>query len=228
MDGRKMERDTLLAASQDGVPLADAWLILAGEPKKQSYFVHESEGLHLELRHSLKEDLVDRLYAGQLRAIGVENASRGGPDYIPKYYFLKTAEMDWDKSIVAALGKEFHHVTVCSEGDQAHKVFAVTGLADPLLIQPQLEPVPQAPPTDGSPAKPGRPSKADEIEQAIDILLKNGIDLAAMPRPKACEAVKKCAESELKSNTRVGFSVPVIQRALFGRFGRRRSKSLQF
>ena len=68
----------------------------------------------------------------------------------------------------------------------------------------------------------GRPTKLAEIEQAIDILLAKGVDLASMPRPNAYKAIKKCAEIELKSNTKIGFSEPVIQRALFSRFGRRR------
>jgi hypothetical protein len=71
-------------------------------------------------------------------------------------------------------------------------------------------------------ARRGRPSKTDEIEQAIDMLLKNGVDLATMPRPRAYKAIRKCAEVDLKSNTKIGFSDPVIQRALFRRFRERR------
>jgi hypothetical protein len=68
----------------------------------------------------------------------------------------------------------------------------------------------------------GRPSKAPEIERAIDILLDHGVDLAKMPRPQAFKAVRKCAASELKSDVNIGFSDPVIQRALLNRFGQRR------
>ena len=68
----------------------------------------------------------------------------------------------------------------------------------------------------------GRPSKELEIERAIDILLRRGVDLAKMPRPKAYGTVRECAASELKSDTKIGFTDPVIQRFLFRRFGARR------
>lgn len=68
----------------------------------------------------------------------------------------------------------------------------------------------------------GRPSKAPEIKRAIDILLEKGVDLAKMPRPRAFKAIRKCAASELKSDITIGFSDPVIQRALFNLFGQRR------
>ena len=68
----------------------------------------------------------------------------------------------------------------------------------------------------------GRPSKTLEIEQAIESLSGKGVDLTKMSRRKACTEIKKCAARELKSNTEIGFSDPVIQRALFKRFGRRR------
>jgi len=68
----------------------------------------------------------------------------------------------------------------------------------------------------------GRPSKAPEIERAIEILLEKGAELAKMPRPQAFKAIRKCAASELKSDITIGFSDPVIQRALFNRFGQRR------
>jgi hypothetical protein len=60
----------------------------------------------------------------------------------------------------------------------------------------------------------GRPSKALEIERATEILLGRGVDLAKMSRPKAYDAVRKCAAGELKADTKIGFADPVIQRAV--------------
>ena len=63
------------------------------------------------LKRLLKLDLSARLYAGELKAIGIEGASNAGP-LIPQYYFSKTGEIDWEKGIVSALGKVFHVVRV--------------------------------------------------------------------------------------------------------------------
>jgi hypothetical protein len=51
----------LLEAWQNGVPLRDAWWTFAERSKKQLLLELESEGLHLELQRSLKQDLTDRL-----------------------------------------------------------------------------------------------------------------------------------------------------------------------
>jgi hypothetical protein len=67
----------------------------------------------------------------------------------------------------------------------------------------------------------GRPSKEDKIGEAINILLKRGVDLAKLPRPQAMAEIRKCAENELKADINIGFSDPVLQRVLFRRFGPR-------
>jgi hypothetical protein len=145
----------LLEAWQTGVPLRDAWWTFAEPPKKQLFLELESEGLHLELQRSLKQDLRDRLYAGQLCAIGVESESGGGPVYIPEYYFLKTAKIDWEKGTVAALDKEFYHVAVEGERQPADEAPTGPGLVDPRLIQSQLElePVAESLPDEPAPSR---------------------------------------------------------------------------
>jgi hypothetical protein len=129
----------LLEAWQNGVRLRDAWWTFAESPKKQLYLELESEGLHLELQRSLKQDLMEQLYAGQLSAIGVESENGGGPAYIPGYYFLKTAKIDWDKDTVAALDKEFYHVAVEGEREPADQTLTGPALVDPRPIQTHLE-----------------------------------------------------------------------------------------
>jgi hypothetical protein len=129
----------LLEAWQNGVRLRDAWWTFAESPKKQLFLEMESEGLHLELERSLKQDLTDRLYAGEFYAIGVESEGGGGPVYIPEYYFLKTAEIDWDKGTVAALDKEFYHVAVEGKREPADQTLTGPALVDPRLTQTHLE-----------------------------------------------------------------------------------------
>src|ERR1700679_656262 len=120
-----------LEAWRNGVRLRDAWWTFAEPSQKQLLLELKSEGLHFELEHSLKQDLVKRLYVGELFAIGVENKSGAGPVYIPEYYFLKSAELDWDEGTVAALDKEFYHVTVKGERKPAQQAATDAELLDP-------------------------------------------------------------------------------------------------
>lgn len=191
----------LIEAWRNGVRLRDAWWQFAGAPVQKEYFDLKSEGLHLDLEHSLKVDLTHRLYSGDLRAIGVESESDSGPNYIPNHYFLKTVKIDWDKDTVAALDKEFYNVAVQSEREPFDEVSSEAEVVDP--------------------RPPGRLSKAPEIERAIDVLLERGIEVGKLPRPEAFTAIRDAA-SELNSNIDIGFSDPVLQRVLFRRFGARR------
>jgi hypothetical protein len=129
----------LIEAWQSGLQLREAWWKFAEPSQKQLFLELESEGLHVELERSLKQDLMDRLYAGEISAIGVENKSGGGPAYIPEYYFLKTAEIHWDEGTVAALDKEFYHVTVKGERKSAEQAATRPGLVDPRLSQSEQE-----------------------------------------------------------------------------------------
>jgi hypothetical protein len=165
-----------LKAWQNGVPLRDAWWTFAEPSKKQLFLELESEGLHLELQRSLKQELTDRLYAGQLCAIGVESESGGGPVYISEYYFLKAAKIDWETGTVAALDKEFYHVAVEGERQPADEAPTRPGLVDPRLIQSQLELEPVAESLPGEPARPhkrlmGRPPLVPIVCEVISELM---------------------------------------------------------
>jgi hypothetical protein len=208
----------------------------------------------------MEHELIWRISDGEFQAFGIEHGSSAGPIPIPKYYFSKTAEVDWDRETVEALGKKFHQVRV--QGERQHEPATEARSDEPppvvdpreiaaerarerlhgtppnepeprheLPIQPELEPTNETPPSELAsdrlgktplPSRMGRPSKGPEIDRAIELLLRRGVDLASMPRPKAYKVVRKCAESELKSNIKIGFADPVIQRALFRRFGPRR------
>jgi hypothetical protein len=168
----------LLKAWQSGVRLRDAWWTFAEPRQKQLFLELKSEGLHLELERSLKQDLTDRLYASQLFAIGVESEGGGGPVYIPECYFLKTAKIDWDKDTVSALYKEFFHVTVEGEREPADEALTGPALVDPLPIQSQLELESVAGSLSGESApsrkRPtGRPPLVPKVREVVGDLMSN-------------------------------------------------------
>jgi hypothetical protein len=249
-----MERDTLLKQWEDGVPLGSAWWVYADLPKKKRFrelqqaASTDDPAPHMGVRHALEDEVIYRLSSGELQAFGTEYGSAGEPIAIPKNYFWKGAEIDFDNDTVAALGRKFGQVTVQGKREPIVETSPETVAMDPRQLEAELgafhivptetepeddlgvvrAPLPEpergtaAPRQSINEKQRGRPSKAPEIEHAIDILLRQGVDLANMPRPRAYNAVRNCAASELKSNIEIGFTNPVIQRALFRRFGRRR------
>jgi hypothetical protein len=70
------------------------------------------------------------------------------------------------------------------------------------------------------PTPAGRPSKNAEIEAAIDKLISEGINLSKLPRKDAHSRICHTA-ARLGANVEVGFSAPVIRRALVRRYGPR-------
>ena len=129
-----MERNKrLLAAWQNGVVLGHAWRAVAEKGTRRLFGTCNAEGRHLGLRRSLEIDLIARLFAGELQAIGIEGGSDAGPIHIPQYYFSRTAEIDWDKETVTAIGKKFHEITV--QGNEAGDgVWVCRWPLDPRLI----------------------------------------------------------------------------------------------
>ena len=108
----QLEQDALLALWQEGVPLGNAWLVFTDERNTTRFYELQRTNSHLELQRLLKSDLVGRLRDGKRQALGIQEGSDAGPILIPQYYFSKTAEVDWEKDIVAAMGKIFHEVRV--------------------------------------------------------------------------------------------------------------------
>jgi hypothetical protein len=166
----------LLEAWQNGVPLRDAWWTFAEVREKQLFLELESEGLHLEMVQSLKDELLDRLYAGQLSAIGVKSDGGGGPVYIQRHYFMKTAKIDWDKDTVGALEKVFHHVAVEGERQLAGQALTELGLVDPRprQSQPELEPAAETRLSEPAPSRErpmGRPPLVPKVCEVIRELM---------------------------------------------------------
>jgi hypothetical protein len=201
---------------------------------------------HMGFRHALEDEVIGRLCSGELQAFGIEFRSAGDPIALQKNYFWKGAKIDFDNGTVTSLGRKFGQVTVQGKREPIIEILPEVIEVDPqqlqanrakLLTEPSLpedqcailEPVSPAVPLPSAPAsqelidaaRRGRPSKEDKIGEAIDILLKRGIDLAKLSRPQAMAEIRKCATSELKSDVNIGFSDPVLQRVLFRRFGPR-------
>jgi hypothetical protein len=241
-------------AWETGVGLGRAWWTFADAQNKRRIRELQREGAHLGLQCSLQDNLVARISAGELQAIGIEGGSGTEPSLIPQRYFWRP-EIDWEKETVESLGKKFFEVRVQGERGPADVAVTEPQLVDPRLIErepesavetlpnkpaasytapiqgarepgaetPLSEPTPKKLEETPAPSRGrGRPSKTPEIEQAIDILLARGVNLAKMLRPKAYDSVRECAASELNLDITIGFSDPVIQRSLFGRFGPRR------
>jgi hypothetical protein len=234
-----------LEAWEDSVPLGNAWWNFAGRENKNLFREQrrEGRGIHLRIRYNLEVDLIARLEDGQLEAYGIEEGSNSGPIRIAQYYFSKTAKVDYHDDTVTALGKKFYEVRVQEArepppvnlrqisarrqrqrlDDTLPSESSLRSESNEVSDRSEREPVPVRPSSDASPTRePGRPSKSAEIERAIEILVANGGTLAKMPRTKAYRAVRECAARALNSDTQIGFSDPVIQRALLNHFGPRR------
>jgi hypothetical protein len=108
----QLEQDALLALWQDGVPLGTAWLVFADEWSTTQFRELQQTHSHLPLQQFLKDVLIDDLRTGKRQAFGVQEGSDAGLVLVPPYYFLKTAEVNWEKDIVRTAGKIFYGVRV--------------------------------------------------------------------------------------------------------------------
>jgi hypothetical protein len=101
----------LLKAWENGVALGDAWWAYADLSKKKKFrelqqaASSDDPAPHMGFRHALEAEIIGRLSAGELQAFGIEYGSIGEPIAIPKNYFWKGAESDFDNDTVAALGR---------------------------------------------------------------------------------------------------------------------------
>jgi hypothetical protein len=137
-----MEPDKqLLEAWENGVQLGHAWWAFADADNKKRFrdLQREGTGSHLGLQRSLEIDLVARLSAGELQAIGIEGGSDPRPVSIPQYYFSKRAEIDWDEETIAAFGKKFHEVRVQGPREPQDTMLTEPEIVDPRLIRGEWE-----------------------------------------------------------------------------------------
>jgi hypothetical protein len=106
--------EKLFDAWESGVALGNAWWDFADNENKKLFRERRDEGrdFHLEIQYSLEIDLLARLEGGELQAYGIEKGSDVGPIPIARYYFSKTAKLDYVNDTVIALGKKFYEVRV--------------------------------------------------------------------------------------------------------------------
>jgi len=114
-----MEPDKqLVEAWENAVALGSAWLVFAYAKNKMRFYELRREGEHHGLQSHMEHELQWRINDGEFQAFGIEDGSAAGPILIPKYYFSKTAEVDFDRETVKAFGKKFHEVRVQGERER--------------------------------------------------------------------------------------------------------------
>jgi hypothetical protein len=146
-------------AWENAVALSDAWLVFAYAKNKKRFHELHLDDNHLGLRSHMEQELIWRIADGEFQAFGVEHGGDTGPIHIPKYYFSKNPEVDWDQETVEAFGKKFHVVRV--QGEREGEPAAETQPSEePLVIDLRkistrrarerlCEPPPSAPDTSG-------------------------------------------------------------------------------
>ena len=108
-----MEPDKqLLEAWENAVPLGSAWLEFAYAKNKRSFHELRRKGNHSGLQSHMELELIWRISDGEFQAFGVEHAGGTEPIPIPKYYFSKNPEVDWDRETVET-------ITRCAGASQA-------------------------------------------------------------------------------------------------------------
>jgi hypothetical protein len=150
----------LLEAWQNGVAFRHAWWALADERTKKRFLElrRGGDGSDGALQRSLEIDIVDRLEAGQLKAIGIEGGSDPRPVFIASYYFSKAAEIDWDMDTVEAFGKKFYEVRV-QDDRKPREVLTNSEPLDLRLLpsEPADEALPNEPAAQREPQSPNEP-----------------------------------------------------------------------
>ena len=130
----------LLEAWSTGSGLSYAWLVFARPINKRRYRELRSKGEHKRIQNYMERELGWRISYGEFQAFGIEHGSGAGPVAIQKYYFSKTAKIDWDKETVEAFGKKFHEVRVQGPREEADCVAPINrGLVDPKLVEWESE-----------------------------------------------------------------------------------------
>jgi hypothetical protein len=165
-----MEKDKVFREWVDGVSLGSAWWAYADIQKTKRFReLQQAASLsdpapHVGFRDALENEVVGRLCSGELQGFGIEYGSTGEPIAIPKNYFWKGAEIDFDNNSVTALGRKFGQVTVHGCREPTAEYFLETATIDPQRILAELEPLRNAP---VAPNWPANPSAGYERKQPV-------------------------------------------------------------
>jgi hypothetical protein len=153
----------------------------------------------------LRAVVAEMIYAGELEAIGIQVAPAPSlePEPVPRHMFSDPLKINWGNSRIKKSGREYEEIEV------------------------RWSVAPTPPPPTSAMTKPlgprpnGRPTKQDEIHGLIDEITDGGFDLNSTTRKQACDFL--CAEAEKRGfNTAIGYSDPVLKRALTFKLGPRK------
>jgi hypothetical protein len=90
--------------------------------------------------------------SGELHAVGFEGGIDTGPTLIPRRYFWKPEEIDWDKETVTSLGKKFYHVTIEGKREPEKAWTMAPEPVDLALIHMKFDPIDETPPSERPPS----------------------------------------------------------------------------
>jgi hypothetical protein len=132
-----------------------------------------------KLEESLKEELLDRIYNGDLTATAYREApsTSASPVNLPADDF-ESAEADWENARLFINGKTFGRVRITDE----------------YATEPAKVPK----------SRRGRPGSTAAIDTAIDRLIAKGVDISGMPRATAAQLIRE--ELNIRHKSGDGFS----------------------
>jgi hypothetical protein len=150
--------------------------------------------------------LAKKLADGKLVASGYRTKPTvsTSAESVPAILFSDSCGISWHENAVEAAGQRFELITVTKPPIGA---LDIETLAAPQKLAPK--------------SRPGRPSKIELINEIIDELQNSGVQLNSKPRGVARDLIIEAAIKTGCSKNADGFSEPVIQRALFRKFGQR-------
>ena len=154
-------------------------------------------------KRKIRDALIEKLQNGTVRALGIETKPKNTRSEVEvaAYFFEDKPNISWERSVIENFGIRYEHV----------RVFDGRALGRGLVEKPMV-------PTPSSAA--GRPSKKVEIEQVIASIVSKRIAIETMAR-KAAYSIIRDEAGAMGIDTSIGYSDPVIQRALLTRFGKR-------
>lgn len=165
---------------------------------------------HLRLRQEpiweMQRQLAKKLSDGKLVASGYRTKPNVSTsvESIPAVVFSDFRAILWHENAVEAGGQRFELVTVT-------KPLIEERVMEPLAMLIKIEPK----------NRPGRPSKIQLIDNIIEELQDSGAQLNSKSRGLARTLIIETAIKTGRARNEDGFSVPVIQRALYRKFGQR-------
>lgn len=146
----------------------------------------------------LRAHVAGMLHSGELEAFGIQvsPAPSAEPEPVPRHMFSDALKINWANSRIKKSGREYEEIEVRRTRP----------------IAPKATPASR---------RNGRPTKQDEILEIIDEITRSGFDLNSIKREPACDRIR--AEAVKRNlNISIGYSDPVLKRALTVKLGPRK------